>query len=676
MELLEYSTLENNQVITPEIVDFNDEKYNQFSEDEKEFIYKLYFNKEIRDVVKQKLRKIIFQVTPPTPEEFLDPDNGFLPPSWINDIYPHVREDFIKGMDSKNPWAIISIYGSVRTGKSVLARLYTLYTIVYVSYLRDPHMYYHVSQMSRLCIYLVSFKDDKTRQVYLDPLLALLDSSPKFKREHYERYVYDKGVTADGVIHFSEASKFGDITFPKMHIVCGRDASSLVGADIIAGAISELSFFKEYVPGMTDDEVVQVFTKLSTRILNTVGYGSFPCWTYIDTSANDASSPLENMILKDLKNDPKVYFKHYILWELRPHLFPTYHKTGETFNVCVGDGNTPAKIVTNPEELKVIPKHLQIKVPIDLKQSFERKLLDQIKDVAGYPTSNDQKFISNINVIEAVFSNTLIKNVEGSIKIDSMEDPTNLIWNQLRDTFFTKYNDKEYRLMRAPNEPRWIQVDISHSVKGDMYGFGMLHLEYSRELKKNIYVGDLVFGFSSGTSGINLTAVEFFILDLIKLGHLSIHRVSSDTFQNKQMEQNLIRNGIEAFVLSVDRTLDPYLHLLNCLHNEVVKVGKNIFVKNNLNSLYRVKKKTGSGEKIDHSIGNTNNIYLGDWEHSDAGINAKDVSDVLAGACYSAFLSGYQPVICYEDENKKFSNTVEDNDFLLKQAYKVLHKYC
>ena len=60
---------------------------------------------------------------------------------------------------------------------------------------------------------------------------------------------------------------------------------------------------------------------------------------------------------------------------------------------------------------------------------------------------------------------------------------------------------------------------------------------------------------------------------------------------------------------SVDRTVDAYVVLYNMMYSERVKSGRNIFLKNNLDSLIAVKK--NGVEKIDHSIGTTENIYNG-----------------------------------------------------------------
>lgn len=665
-------TVENSTTIE----DIYQSKYDNFSEEDKSLLHQLFFDPETRQDIKNKLKHIIFKIIPPTPEEFLDPNKGFLPTQYIADLYPYVKEDFIKAMNSDHPYNIISIYGSTRTGKSVLARLFTVYSIIYISYLRDPHYYYSISQMSRLCIYLVSFKDDKTKQIYLDPLLAILDASDKFVRERFELNVRKKGVTSDGIIHFSEASKFGSITFPKVHIVCGRDASSLVGADIVCGAISELSFFKDYVPGMSDEEIMQVFTKLNSRILNTVGRESFPSWTYIDTSANYAESPLEKMILQDFQYNPKVYFRWWVLWELRPHLFPIYYKTGETFKICKGAGDIPAKIIQNESDLLNIPKHLLLDVPIDAKPEFEKSLIQQIKDTAGHPTSDESKFIQDSKIIMNIFDNPTLQNIEGSLTANSEDFPELLLWNQLKHIFYAQYDSEHWIIKRAQNEPRFISFDNAFSKKGDALGGCCLHKELRQADSQIMYINDFNFVIiSSKGQEINLEAFPQLIMQMLIIGQTPIKIVASDSFQSKPLLQHLERNKINVITQSVDRDIAAYQSFLTCLMNGTFKSGKNIFLKNNLDSLYRTTRTSGTA-KIDHSNGSKNHIYHGDFLYSDCGKNAKDASDAACSAFWAAYSDTESyPHTIYEIENKRFSNKQEDIQNNIQVAYRKLNKF-
>jgi hypothetical protein len=651
-----------------------EKEYDKLGLQERGELYESYKNPEIDIATRNCLEQILFIKKPPTPEEFLESKNKWLPSVYLEGLYPHIRNDFIQSMRWDNPYPIISMYGCTRSGKSVLARLCIIYCLVYISYLRDPHSYYKINKMSRLCLYLVSFKQEKTNQVYLAPILDILDASDMFVRERFEQNVYRSGVDSQGRIHFSEATKFGDITFPKCFIVTGKDAGSLVGADILCGAVSEISFYREYCPGLTDDEIVQVFTKLFTRIQNTVGFGSFPCWAYMDSSANDADSPIEKMILEDFAKKDNVYHRHYVLWEIRPHLYPIYDADrSKTFRVCTGNGSIPAKIIKHVWEESDIPQDLLIDVPMDLYNTFERQLLDSIKDIAGRPTGSQSKFIQNGKFITNIFNNFTLKNIESHLKVDANDQPEKLIWDQLYQNFFSKTITGKYTFFRAPREIRYIGLDLGYSISGDATGITILHKEYSSLLKTNLYVCDFSFAILPKEKAVNIEAIIQFIKELHESGTMFIKRVAIDTFQSETLKQSIERFGIEVIKQSVDRTLEPYQYLLTCLSNETLKSAKNIYLKNNLYCLH-IKKGDNDRFKVDHPNGDVIHDYNGDFEKSMVGYYAKDVSDSVAQALWTSHMDDYIPSTNYEEENKRLSPNIDDIQINVKNAFKQLHK--
>jgi hypothetical protein len=89
-------------------------------------------------------------------------------------------------------------------------------------------------------------------------------------------------------------------------------------------------------------------------------------------------------------------------------------------------------------------------------------------------------------------------------------------------------------------------------------------------------------------------------------------------------------------------------------------MGKNIFLKNNLKSIFRYTNAKGK-EKIDHSQGKTVNKYLGDWETSRCGIHAKDVSDSLCAASFQLLSAPGYPSTDYDMENERLGYKFQEN---------------
>lgn len=662
--------------------------YDDLSEEEKRYLHELFKMEEEAGTLGenyQRLEKIIFKKRPPTAHEFLDPKNKWLSKRYLDTIYPHVKQDFIDIIDEHKNYFQIVQYGATRIGKSSLARLLILYTIVFIHHLRDPQLYYKVAPSTSLCIYLLAFKFDKTKQLLLKPFFNLLQQSERFVQVKFQDQV-PKTQAELGLdyIVYSKAATVGEITLASgLQVVMGNDDPlSIIGADIIQMYISEIAFFIENA-GATEEEIFRIYTDGVDRIHATVG-NAYLAFIYLDTSANHSESIIEKYIINQLQKDqgpstperPGIFFRWNARWEVLPkEKYPLWAETGATFSVCTGNGSIPAHIIT--EAADETPQSLIVEVPIDLKPAFERNLLKSIKDIAGRPTSSENKLIQHNKLLLQLFDNPILPNVEGLIVADASNSPEKLIWNQIVDKFFIKYDGVNYAIKRAMREPRVIGIDIAHSVKGDLYGIAMIHKEQSIELKEVIYVHDFSFPIGPGEHGINLEAVQQFIIDLIEIGHVPVSHVVFDKFQSVSLEQFLQRRGVETLRQSTDATLDPYLFYLTCLLSKsgLVKAGKNIFLKNNLDSLYRIKEHN-KHERIDHTYGKMNNQYFGDWEHSKCGENAKDVSDASCQALYCIHQDEHYPYTIYERENERLSpkpsqKSLNEN---IKEGVALLHR--
>jgi len=664
-------------IMNKELEQIIDDKYDNLSAEEKKQIYDLFKDKDTLSDLKSKIQKVIFKIPPPSPEEFLDPKNEWLSKRIIDSIFPHIKRQFIEiinGDKDGDPYNKIVEYGGTRLGKSFLIRLIFIYVIVFFHCLRDPGRFYGLSPLAELCIYIVSFKFDKTKQIYLRPIYNILTHSKRFiKVEKSDQVLRMQEKVGIEKIVWSRSAATGEITLASgLQIHMGNaEALSFIGADVVCAAISEISYFCEYA-GTSEHEILRLATDLAARIDATVKNGHL-CFLYYDTSANDEGSPIENFLIKNLKGRKGVYFNWQSRWEARPDLYPKWRKTGETFKVISGNADHPAKIVTQQEDLEGVPLDLIVNVPIDLKQEFEDNLIRSIKDAAGKPTSNENKFIKDFKHITNLFNNSSLTNIEGIITADSRQFPEDLLWNLLRDKFFNKNASGKYIFKRAPNEIRYWGLDNAYSAKGDLQGFACIHKEWDNIKNKIMYITDFAFVIGPGETGINLSAVPQFLVDLRKYCIISIHGLFTDTFQSQNQIQQLERAQIDAYKQSVDTSLTPYLTYFTHLTNESIKAGKNIFLKNNLSCLVRIKNK--NREKIDHPPGNTINKYFGDWENSTAGLYAKDCSDAHCQAFFGAYFHEVLPTTIYQEEQKRLDPTPEDIIDLTNIAYKKLHKF-
>lgn len=604
------------------------------------------------------LDQIVFKAKPPTPEEFLDPVNGWVPEGVLDDRdYPCTRKDFLEILNSSKCYSQVVTYGGTRLGKSYLARLLMVYTIVYIHHLRDPKAFYRIAPTTALTLYLLAFNLDKARELLLDDFFKLLESSERFikvgRRDQVKPVQKEVGLQ---YIVYSTASRAGEITLASdLRIRLGNDnPSAIVGANVLQMYVSELAFFIEEA-GATEEQIFRLYTQGLDRIRGTVGR-KYLAFAYLDTSANNAESLIENHLIHKLPKKNDVFFTWRSRWEARPHMYPIWQATGQTFKVITGNGSIPAQIVTNPAQLQDVPKNLIMEVPIDVKDEFAENLIEHIKQQGGRPTSLESKFIQNRQLLRDLFDNPTLHNEEGVIEIDSKENPIRLLWNLVHERYFIKYNGTDYMIRRANKEPRWFGGDLAKAVKGDLTGLAMVHKEWSTTLNQVVYVADFCFAAGPGQHGINLDAVSQFVTDLVSIGNINLRNCYADKAFSSNLFQHLERFNIPSKNNSVDTSLEPYLELLSVLLTGRIKVGRNVFLKNNLDSLQRVR---GDGvkmlEKIDHTKGTRHNKYLGDFDNSVCGVHGKDVSDALTQAFFAAFQDDYMPSTIYETENLKHS---------------------
>ena len=192
-------------------------EYEKYSDDEKKNLHNLYHNynknpEKFNELIK-KLEKVIFKKRPPTMAEFLTAEAGWLPRKVIDSIWPHVKEDLLNIVDGNEKYFQISMYGSTRLGKSFMAQLLMIYTIIFMHHLRTPALYYGLSPLTKLCLYIVSFKFDKSREIYLKDIYNFLENSDRFVKIKFQDQVKEKQEEygCDKIV-WSKASVSGEIT--------------------------------------------------------------------------------------------------------------------------------------------------------------------------------------------------------------------------------------------------------------------------------------------------------------------------------------------------------------------------------------------------------------------------------------------------------------------------------
>lgn len=595
--------------------------------------------------------RIHFRKKPPTISEFLTSD--YLGPT-AESLYPYIRENLIKFWDFGVPYQHAILASHIGWGKSFFAVLSNLFLSCHLIFMKDPRKYFGLSPATQLTQVLISFSLDKARDLLLDPFKDILESASFFVKCVKEDTLKKRNREDTNIskIYWTTAGSSA-LTFSNgVNIKLASSPTKLLGATILMGTMSELSFFQER--GFSQDYIYKILTKLKTRIDTRFG-DNFWARTILDSSPDDLENKVDNYIWNEAPKDKRNFIISGAEWDWKK---TKYKNIDDRFPVFKGGESKPPKILSDPE-LKNYEKDQILWVPEEKRLFFEDDLLESLKDLGGVPAGSKDKLIDNKVKIEEMFVPNL-RNIYTCIYAPYTKAPEGLIFNLIKDDFFYKISKDHYEFYRFPGAIRYISVD--QAVSGDSAGFAMGHYEL-KENGDSVYVVDFSIVIEPNKSRINLDAIKFFISDLRKIGRLNIGHVSFDQFQSESTMQFLKRADFEVERLSVDISTSPYLSFIGAMNTNKIKMGCNIYMKNNLKSLILTTSKAGK-KKVDHELGKLSSSQRdnGDWETSSLGFYAKDISDAVVASHALAMKYGAPSSnhIYKEEEEKAGKETTQE----------------
>lgn len=525
----------------------------------------------------------------------------------------------------------------------------------------------------------------------LEPFMGFLSNSPFFERcqrQDQMKAAEEEFAHSDTIdkLFWTTAYPTSALGFSSgSTIKIASNPNALLGLSIVSIVYSELAFFtdagksSEYIMRLYNDGKARVRSRLETNFRDPDTGSKIVDYygrTILDSSPNDLNNAIDDYIVNKASEDKTNYIVSGSRWKWRPDEYKQDFETGNVFTVFLGGRGNPPRIVDPGDPIltaDTADKKNLITVPGSFKQVFMDDLPKALKDWAGIPTGSANALIYDYSIIEKMFNNKL-RNIYLNITAPANESPVELIWNQVKDTFF-KRKGTNYEYYYKPGVPRCVSVDQSYAT--DVTSISMVHLERFYNTGENIYVVDFSIAIvPTKNDKVNLEAIRCFIEDLRDKGHLRIEHVSFDQFQSETTIQNLKRDKFEVQKLSVDVSMDPYLHFVALLNRGRVAAGKNIFLKNNLKSLHIVRPRTTTGKtKIDHD-NSREQVLLGDtsWENSYIGSYGKDVSDSV---CAAIELNRLHYNVVEEDWNggpkeAGESNSVTDRKEALKRTSNLL----
>ena len=287
-----------------------------------------------------------------------------------------------------------------------------------------------------------------------------------------------------------------------------------------------------------------------------------------------------------------------------------------------------------------------LQVPIGYRENFEDNIDGALTDIAGIATASATKYISGVRWNEiktARYENPFTQEIieVGTAKDDKV---------QYYDFFdLSKVSDD------LKQKPLYIHLDMSK--KGDKTGIaGVYVLGKKPKIEGEDSSRELFYRVAFNVSikapkgyEISFDKNRIFIRWLREKG-FNIKGVSSDTFQSAQIQQQLLGDGFNTKVISVDR-LDqqtkqclPYAYLKATIYDRRLEVYKECdFLTEELLGLER---------ESDGHINHPENGTLG----------SKDAIDALCGALWNASQTADEFGFNYGEDYSAFLNSNQSED--------------
>jgi hypothetical protein len=553
-----------------------------------ELIAKLIESDGRKEALKTLARLGGYEECPPTMSEFVD-DYEFLGEMLHGDkLYPFWRSTLYNIFPNpfNSPYREVILSGAIGLGKSSCALAGVAYDICKLLHVKDPHGKYGLIKSDKIVLALINATLGLSASVLSDQLYSWFRDSPYFRRQ-------------------LKAST-GRSLFPKMiDVQSGSRASHFLGKAIFSTIISEINF-QNKIANQAADNYNSIRQRLESRFPQLP-----PGRMWIDSSKTDCGSFIDDVLLKD--RDPADLERIKIVDEARWNVLPPWKLklSGKTFKCFIGSQFRDPFIVERSDQLAGVEEARVLNVPEEFAENFRLDINKALQDIAGVSTQAAYRFITSTEKINQAFThnNPVTKEV---IALDFYDESDRLM------------NYLEYNEIKKDQRPRFIHLDLG--LVNDRTGIastrldGIITLErYDAASGKNVIINEPVYHTdfviaveSKPGQEVPIHKLQNFIVDLRARGY-PVAVVSMDSYQSRNMLQNLELNGFKAKLLSLDRTPDGYIEMKNAILTNRWHGPRHPILSTEIRELEYI------NGKIDHNLR-----------------GSKDLSDSVAGSLYSA----------------------------------------
>jgi len=516
-----------------------------------------------------------------------------------SDVYDMTVEGYHNYGVEDRDGNLIFIHNS---GKSTIAAVMMTYMIYKTMCLKNPRQYYRLTNNSPIVFVVMNLTLDLAYTGLYSLIVENIKQSPWFNERVTIRGKYDYTI------------EFGK----GLSLIAGSNTQHVIGKNVISAVLDELNFSN--APKGSKNSVMDMYRSIRRRMESRfMKNGILPGFLILVSSKNSELDFLEQY-LNSVRHSNKILIVDEPIYNIKPP--ETY--LGPKFSVAVGDKTKDSFIIEDDQDRQRADQYNYtiIDVPIEYKEAFEGDINESLKEIAGITVFSTNKLIPYTRKIYDCIDDTREPPVDIETIYLSPDDDISVM------DYLGSINK-----LRGPerHKPRFAHVDIG--LKGDALGITFVHLDstvsISRtniegkaiEVSENVYFQDLSIRVKSKAgSEVPLYKIREFIF-WVHENLWKIETITYDGFQSSDSIQLLKSYGLNAGLLSVDRTDEPYLVLRSSILENRLKLYKMPILIRELEDLEYDRSK----KKVDHPSITVNNEP-----------GSKDVSDSLCGAVFNA----------------------------------------
>lgn len=513
-----------------------------------------------------------------------------------------LKEIFPTNIDTSINNLILS--GARGLGKSEIAITCILYLMYRVMCLKNPHEFLNLKPTEKVAFALMNITKDLAEDIAVSKFQHTVQVSPWF---------LERGTLTGRDEVIWNPPEYIDV-------IIGSQPRHVIGQAIYAAFFDEISFIpnqdidKQKAKAL--DMIDTAMGGMKTRFLNN---GKNPTLMILASSKRSEKSFLETHMKKKAETEGEnTIIVDEPVWNIRP----AEEYSGKRFYVAVGNKFLASEVILeeNPDLKRYKEKGFKtLSVPIEFKANFLENIDRALCDYAGISSSDITKYISAARLQDVKSDQFLNLFTRDVIEVGNAPDDKTQYYD------FIDLSRLDRRLL---DRPLFIHLDMSLS--GDKTGIVGIWV-MGKKPGLNNDARELYYRVAFNVSikaprgyQVSFAKNREFIYWLKAQG-FAIKGITTDTYQNAALGQDLISKGYPYSVLSVDRVnkdriCEPYAYLKNTIYEKRIQLYDSELLTEELLGLER-NNNTG---KIDHPDGGKS--------------GSKDAADALAGSIFNASL--------------------------------------